>query len=102
AQAFRKPVFVWQVPLGNQWFRTENGSAGHTQDNRIQYFFAHPEELVRAGIAAVLYGAGNAGSTTNPDTDNDGVTNPPAVCNSVGGVRSCTSHVSVWPDDDGG
>jgi hypothetical protein len=100
AAVFRKPVFVWQVPLGNRWFQTENGSYGHTQDNRIQYFFAHPEELVRAGIAAVLYGAGNAGSTTN--FDSDGVTNPPPVCNMAGGVESCTTHPSAWPDDDGG
>ena len=99
---FRKPVFVWQVPLGNQWFDTENGSYGHTQDNRIQYFFAHPRQLVNAGVAAVLYGAGNAGSTTLGDSEHDGVTNPAPTCHSLHGVETCADHRSVYPDDDGG
>jgi hypothetical protein len=99
---FRRPVFVWQVPLGNQWFDTENGSYGHTQDNRIQYFFAHPEQLVNAGIAAVLYGAGNAGSTTSGDSQHDGVTNPAPTCHTLHGVETCADHRSMYPDDDGG
>jgi hypothetical protein len=99
---FRKPVFVWQVPLGNQWFDTENGSYGHTQDNRIQYFFAHPQQLVNTGIAAVLYGAGNPGSTTASDSERDGVTNPGPTCHMFHGVETCAVHRSVYPDDDGG
>jgi hypothetical protein len=99
---FRRPVFVWQVPLGNQWFDTENGSYGHTQDNRIQYFFAYPEQLMDAGIAAVLYGAGNAGSTTSGYTQNDAVTNPAPTCRVPDGVETCADHHSVYPDEDGG
>ena len=102
ARVFRKPVFVWQVPLGNQWFDTENGSYGHTQDNRIEYFFAHPRQLIDAGIAAVLYGAGNAGSTTIGDTDGDGVTNPSPTCHTLHGTTTCANHKSSYADDDGG
>ena len=102
SSVFRRPVFVWQVPLGNQWFDTENGSYGHTQDNRIQYFFAHPGQLVDFGIAAVLYGAGNGGSTTAGDSEHDGVTNPAPTCHALLGVETCAAHRSVYPDDDGG
>jgi hypothetical protein len=102
AEVFKKPVFIWQVPLGNRWFRSENGSPGHTQDNRIEDFFAHPQQLMNAGIAAVLYGSGIANSTSNHDGDHDGVTNPPVTCNAKGGVYSCTTHVAEWADDDGG
>lgn len=102
AGVFRKPVFVWQVPIGNEWFDTENGSYGHTQDNRIEYFFAHPQQLVDAGIAAVLYGAGNPGSTAVGDTDNDGVTNPSPTCHTLYGTTICADHLSTYADDDGG
>jgi hypothetical protein len=96
-------MMVWQVPLGNQWFRTENGSDGHTQDNRVQYFFDHPNELVGAGVAGILFGRGNGRSTTNTDADHDGVTNPPAICTSAGSLQPvCNNHVSTSPDDDGG
>src|SRR5207244_460650 len=31
-RATGRPVVVWQIPEGNQYFRTEDGIAGHTQD----------------------------------------------------------------------
>lgn len=96
------PAFVWQVPEGNQYFDTENDSAGHTQDNRAQYFFAHPTQLAGAGVVAVLFGRGNAGSTTNTDSDDDGVTNPAPFCTSAGGQSVCDNHRSTVGDDDGG
>jgi hypothetical protein len=99
---FKKPVVAWQVPFGNEWFRTENGSYDHTRDNRIEYLFSHPDELVRSGIVAVIYGRGQGGSTTNSDSAGDGVTNPPPVCSSEQTIRSCSTHMSIWPDDDGG
>jgi hypothetical protein len=101
-QQFRKPLFVWQIPLGNQYFDSENGSPGHTQDNRIQYFFSHLPELANAGVAALLFGAGNPGSTALGDSEQDGVTNPPPKCTVVAGVQTCADHHSIYPDDDGG
>jgi hypothetical protein len=95
---------VWQVPLGNQWSRSENNTAGHYQDNRAEYFFAHPAELRSAGVIAVLFGLGNAGSTTNTDAEGDGVTNPPEVCTSDGlsSGTVCNTHLATVSDDDGG
>ncbi len=95
---------VWQVPEGNQYFDTEDGSAGHTQDNRAEYFLNHPQELVAAGVVAVLFGRGNGGSTTHTDAQADGVTNPPSTCTGagMGGGTICNDHVSTVADDDGG
>jgi hypothetical protein len=96
------PAFVWQVPEGNQYFTTENNSYGHTQDNRAEYFFAHPTQLTAAGVVAVLFGAGNPGSTTNTDADHDGVIHPVPVCSTSGGGPACPAHLATVSDDDGG
>ena len=94
------PLVEWQVPIGNQYFDTENNSNGHYQDNRAEYFISHPTQLTASGIVALLFGSGNAGQTTYTDMQADGVTNPAAVvswqCN------QCNNHVSTASDDDGG
>jgi hypothetical protein len=99
-----KLVMVWQIPIGNQYFRTENNSDGHYQDNRVEYFLDHVAELRSVGIIGLLFGAGNGGSTVNTDAKRDGVTNPPALCTNEGtsGQPICNDHVSTLPDDDGG
>ena len=96
------PAFVWQVPEGNQYFDTENNSYGHSQDNRAQYFLAHPSQLTAVGVVGVLFGRGNSGSTTNTDDRHDGVTNPAPVCSAAGGTLVCANHRSTVADDDGG
>ncbi|HET6793076.1 MAG TPA: hypothetical protein VFH45_01460 [Acidimicrobiales bacterium] len=101
-QTTGRGAVVWQVPEGNQYFDTENGSPGHTQDNRAEYFLGHPAELVNAGVVAVLFGRGNAGSTTNTDDQHDGVTNPAPSCTTAGGGSVCADHTSTVADDDGG
>ncbi|MDP9402880.1 MAG: hypothetical protein M3P85_06000, partial [Actinomycetota bacterium] len=99
-----KPAFVWQVPLGNQRFRTMDNTDGHYQDNRAEYFFEHVPELREAGITAVLFGRGNGGSTTYHDGRGDGVTNPAPTCTSDGTSvgQICAAEESVVVDDDGG
>src|SRR6267143_1938448 len=59
-----RPLVVWQVPVGNQYFLTMNNTAGHYQDNRAEYFLSHTAALLSAGIQAVLFGSGNANQTT--------------------------------------
>ena len=97
-------VIVWQIPLGNQYFRTENNTDGHYQDNRVAYFFHHVRELIHTGVIGLLFGAGNGGSTTNSDAKHDGVTNPPSFCTKDGtsGEAVCNTHESTVADDDGG
>ena len=94
------PLVEWQVPVGNQYFDTMNNTDGHYQDNRAEYFLAHPDQLTAAGIVAVLFGSGNAGQTTYTDAKGDGVTNPAAV--SSWQCNGCNNHTSTVADDDGG
>ncbi len=94
------PLVEWQVPVGNQYFDTMNNTNGHYQDNRAEYFIAHPAQLTAAGIVAVLFGAGNAGQTSYMDAIGDGVTNPAPV--SSWQCNLCNNHTSTVADDDGG
>jgi hypothetical protein len=94
------PLIEWQVPVGNQYFDTMNNTDGHYQDNRAEYFLAHPDQLTAAGITAVLFGAGNAGQTSYMDAKGDGITNPGPV--SSWQCNLCNNHTSTVADDDGG
>jgi hypothetical protein len=99
-----RPMLLWQVPIGNQYFQTENNTDGHFQDNRAEYIFGHIPELMQTGIIGVMFGAGNGGNTTYNDAKNDGVTNPPVICTSDGisSGQICNDHASTVSDDDGG
>jgi hypothetical protein len=92
-------VLMWQVPVGNQYFRTEDNSPGHTQDNRAAYILHHIPALARAGIIGVLFGPGESGTMVG-DARRDGVTNAPAI--STYKCSRCNDHVSRYADDDGG
>ena len=98
------PAMVWQIPLGNQYFRTVSNTDGHYQDNRVEYLFDHMEELRSIGVIGLLFGRGNAGSTTNTDDRGDGITNPAPLCtgDGMGGGEICNTHESTVADDDGG
>ena len=99
-----KPMLLWQVPVGNQYFQSENNTDGHYQDNRAEYIFGHIPELMQSGIVGVMFGPGNAGNTGWGDSKGDGVTNPPAICTTDGlsSGQICNDHPSTAVDDDGG
>ncbi|MDB5076069.1 MAG: hypothetical protein JWO42_2248 [Chloroflexi bacterium] len=103
-QATGRPIMVWQVPEGNQYFATVNNTNGHYQDNRAEYIFSHIAELAQAGVIGVLFGAGNGGSTVQHDGMGDGITNPASFCTSDGlsSGQICNTHTSTVSDDDGG
>ncbi len=65
ADAAQKPLFEWQIPVGNM---TLPNTSGAWRDNRLDYFFAHMDELAAAHVFAVGFGAGWSGMTT-PETD---------------------------------
>ena len=94
------PLVEWQVPVGNQYFRTMNQTAGHYQDNRAEYFLSHTSALQAAGIIAVLFGKANTDQTNYIDALGDGVTNPAPVTTFE--CALCNTHTSTWSDDDGG
>jgi hypothetical protein len=100
----QRPVIVWQVPVGNQWFQTVNNTPNHYQDNRVEYFFSHIQELQSAGIVGLLFGRTNDGATHFWDYASDGVTNPAPICTTDGSSIGliCNNHRSIHADDDGG
>lgn len=99
-----RPQVVWQVPAGNQYFLTMNNTCGHYQDDVGPYFISHAADLFSAGLIAVLFGAGNNCQSSYTDAMNDGVTNNSGAPTTdlAGYCNACNTHVSTWPDDDGG
>ena len=65
AETVGKPLLYWQIPVGNM---NQDNTTDHWQDNRVQYFFDHPDQLVAAHAVGVVFGAGATGQTT-PSTD---------------------------------
>jgi hypothetical protein len=99
-----KSVVLWQVPVGNQYFDTENNTDGHYQDNRPEYIFGHIPELIQAGVTGAIFASGNSGNTTYGDAKKDCVTNPASFCtgDGVSTGQVCNNHTSSVSDDDGG
>jgi hypothetical protein len=91
---------LWQVPVGNTYFRSENNTDGHYQDNRVQYWLGgYPEDghiasLVHAGVIGILFGAGADEPTTFADWKHDGITNPAPI--------NGNDAMAHYADDDGG
>lgn len=59
--AAKKPVFWWQVPLGNMTLPNKDGQ---WKDNRLDYFLDHLDEVAAAQAFGVVFGAGAGGQTT--------------------------------------
>ncbi len=62
------PLVWWQMPMGVP-SAASGGQPMQYRDNRVAYFFAHPEEFAEAGGAAVMFGPGWPGQT---DLTSDG------------------------------
>ncbi len=96
----RRPIVLWQIPLGNTVMRSMDNSSRHYQDNRVQWLlaprgnYAHLRAYRAAGAVAFLFGSGQGDDTHASDAAGDGVTNPPPI---NGNRRRATSA-----DDDGG
>jgi len=76
-------MVLWQIPLGNTKMRAMDNTWGHYQDNHVEWWLddttGHLAATVNAGVIALLYGGGADGTTSAPDAQGDGVTNPPAI-----------------------
>jgi hypothetical protein len=56
---------LWQIPLGNM---AQNNTVNHYQDDKVDWFFAHMDQLANAHVAALLFGPGQ-GEQTTVETD---------------------------------
>jgi hypothetical protein len=91
-------AMLWQVPVGNTFYRTENNTSNHWQDNRVEYFLGpnyktNLQAWINSGLVGIMFGAG-AGDQTSYGDSGDGVTNPTAI--------NGNNLVSTVSDDDGG
>jgi hypothetical protein len=85
AENLSLPVFYWQVPIGNA---AQNNTANHYKDNRVDYFYAHPDELAAAHVAGMLFGAGD-GSQTTAQTDGGNLISKEKAYVTSGGEALC-------------
>jgi len=85
AEAMNMPVVFWQIPVGNM--RLDNTDL-HYQDNRLDYFFAHMDEVVSAHIVGLFFGAGTGGPTT-PETDGGNFLSKTSAYRLAGGAKIC-------------
>jgi hypothetical protein len=79
------PVFYWQVPMGNA---AQNNTDTHYKDNRVDYFYAHPDELAAAHVTGMLFGAGD-GHQTNTLTDGGNLIAKEKAYLAAGGQALC-------------
>jgi len=79
------PVLWWQVPVGNMGLDNTNT---HWKDNRVDYFFAHPDEIAAAHGIGMAFGSGATGQTT-PSTDNGNLIAKTKAYSLAGGQALC-------------
>ena len=85
AETMNLPVILWQIPAGNM---SQSNVVDHYQDNRLDYFFAHMDEVVAAHIVGLFFGAGASGMTT-PETDGSNFVNKTIAYRGGGGAKVC-------------
>ena len=85
AEAMKLPVVLWQIPVGNM--KLDN-TTDHWTDNRLDYFFAHMDEVVAAHVVGLFFGAG-AGGMTTPETDGGNFVAKTSAYRAAGGSRVC-------------
>jgi hypothetical protein len=85
AEAMSMPVIYWQIPVGNMSLDNTNL---HYQDNRLDYFFTHMDEVAAAHIVGLFFGAGADGPTT-PESDGGNFVSKTADYRAAGGTKLC-------------
>jgi hypothetical protein len=85
ADTVGKPTVMWQIPLGNM---SQNNTTNHWQDNRVDMLFSRLVDVVKAGVAGLLFGAGQ-GDQTEPETDGGNLVNKTKANWQAGGTALC-------------
>ena len=80
-----RPAIWWQVPVGNM---SLPDVTNQWKDNRVDYFFAHPDEVVKTNAFAMVFGAGQH-EQTNPSTDGGNLVRRVQQLAAAGGQLSC-------------
>lgn len=81
AAAAGRPVLWWQVPVGNTSLPNVEQA---WQDDRVQYFFDHPDRVAASGAVGMAFGPGD-GAQTTPETDGGYLASRAAALQAAGG-----------------
>lgn len=82
ADSVGRPVVLWQIPIGNM---AQNNTYGHYQDDKVDWFFAHMDQVANAHIAALLFGPGEQEQTT-AESDGGNLINKTIAYRASGGT----------------
>ncbi|MFJ4201777.1 RICIN domain-containing protein [Streptomyces sviceus] len=82
AESVGKPVVLWQIPVGNM---AQNNTLNHYKDDKVDWFFAHMDQVANAHIAGLLFGAGH-GEQTSVETDGGNLINKTIAYYNSGGT----------------
>jgi hypothetical protein len=77
-----KPLVLWQIPVGNM---AQNNTLNHYQDDKVDWFFAHMDQVAAAHVAALLFGAGQQ-EQTSVETDGGNLINKTIAYRNSGGT----------------
>jgi len=85
AEGVNLPIILWQIPVGNMSLANTTNA---WRDNRLDYFFAHMDEVVAAHIVGLFFGAGMGGMTT-PETDGGNLVDKTIAYRAGGATTIC-------------
>jgi hypothetical protein len=85
AETVGKPIVWWQIPVGNQNLPNMTNA---WKDNRVDYLFAHMDEVAAAHGAGLFFGAGD-GAQTTPESDGGNLVAKVKAYNAKGGQPAC-------------
>jgi hypothetical protein len=86
AEKTQLPIVWWQLPVGNAG-QPNNCTSGY-KDNRVDYFFAHTDEVAKTHAVGFAFGAGTSCQTT-PETDGGNLINKMKAYAAAGGQPLC-------------
>ncbi|AYN43748.1 lectin [Streptomyces dangxiongensis] len=82
AESVGKPVVLWQIPVGN---KAQNNTLNHYKDDKVDWFFAHMDQVANAHVAGLLFGAGQQ-EQTSVETDGGNLIDKTVAYRNSGGT----------------
>jgi hypothetical protein len=82
AESFGKPVVLWQIPVGNM---AQNNTRNHYKDDKVDWLFAHMDQVADAHIAGLFFGPGQDEQTT-VESDGGNLINKTVAYHNSGGT----------------
>ncbi|WP_031482900.1 RICIN domain-containing protein [Streptomyces bicolor] len=82
AESAGKPVVLWQIPVGNM---AQNNTRNHYKDDKVDWFFAHMDQVANAHVAGLFFGPGQEEQTT-VESDGGNLINKTIAYHNSGGT----------------